>query len=193
MATMHLDVFGEIAFDEYDLEWTGSCSLPVFAEYGKLGPDDSSLSEPAPEFRLGRFTLSIQDDSGDGPSPQQANVFRFLLEHEPEVCVAVMTEVVNACDMRGGPIRWLQDRRESRLWGWLARLTGPEYKTPDDLKQAARCTGLEVSSEYVGAHAYLAFYFETMFGIEVEHGLSVIFHPEKETFWGDASAIHEML
>jgi hypothetical protein len=190
---MHHDVFGEIAYNEDELAWAGSCPLPVFAEYGRLAPDDYRLSEPAPEFGRGVFALAVQDDAGDGPSVEQANVFRFLLEREHEVCRAVMTALINACAMRGGLLRWLNERRESRLWGWLARLVGPEYKAPEDLKQAARCRGLEIASRHDGGYAYIAFYFETVFGIEVEHGLSVIFHPEKGTFWGDASAIHYML
>ena len=190
---MHHDVFGEITYDADDLRWTGKCPLPVFAEYGKLAPDDHRLQEPTADFQRGVFGFSVQDDTGGGPSAPQANAFRFVRERENDVSRSVLTELVNACDMRGGVIAWLQKRRESRLWGWLARLIGPEYKAPEDLKQAARCTALEVSSIHLGSYAYVAFYFETAFGTEGDHGLSVIFHPGKGTFWGDGSAIYEML
>jgi len=189
---MHHDLFGEIAYNTDDRCWTGSCPLPVFAEYGKLAPDDYRLSEPAPEFVLGVFALTVQDASGGGPAVEQANAFRFLKEHETDVCRAVMTEMINACNMRGGLLRWLNNRRASRLWGWLAKLVGPEYKNPEDLKQAARCLGLEISAQYHGSFAFIAFDFETMFAIEAEHGLSVVFHPELETFSGDRSAIHDV-
>jgi hypothetical protein len=189
---MRHDVFGEIAYNPDEQAWTGSCPLPVFAEYGRLAPDDYRLPEPAPEFDRGLFAFTIQDETGDGPSVEQANAIRFLRDREAEVCHEVMMELVEAIDMKGGIFHWLQQRRDSRLWGWLARLVGPEYTTPDDLRPAVRCTGLEVSQKSVGAHAYLAFYFETIFGTETEHGLSVVYHPQKDSFCGDASAIHDV-
>src|SRR4051812_40775492 len=174
---MRHPVFGEIAYQKDDLAWEGSCRLPAFAEYGRLAPDDHALSEPAPEFRHGLFALTIQDAAGDGPSVEQANAFAFVRDREADVCRAVMTQVVNACDMRGGIFPRLTERRATRLWGWLAGLLGPEYRTPDDFKRAARCLGVEVSSRHDGGFAYVAFSFETAFGVEAEHGLSVVFHP----------------
>src|SRR6516165_3183045 len=99
---MHHAVFGEITYNKDDLSWTGWCTLPVFAEYGRLAPDDHRLSEPPPAFERGGFALVVQDAVGDGPSVEEANAFRFLVGWETEVCSAVMTELVNACDMRGG-------------------------------------------------------------------------------------------
>jgi len=192
MTAMRHDVFGEIEYNADEQAWTGVCTLPVFAGYGKLPPDDHRIGEAAPEFARGQFALTIQDDEGIGPFPQQVDAVRFLLEHEAEVCDAVMTELVEACGQSGGMLRWLNARRESRLWGWLARLVGPEYKTADDLKQAVRCNRVEVSREYVEAYAYIAFHFDTIFGIESEHGLSVVYQPEIGASWGDGSAIYEL-
>jgi len=192
ISTMHHAVFGEITYNSDDLAWAGSCTLPVFAEYGRLAPDDYRLSEPSPAFERGVFALTVQDATGDGPSLEEANTFRFLVDRETEVCGAVMTALVNACDRRGGLLRWLNERRDSRVWGWLARLFGPEYQVPEDLKQAVRCLRLEVSSQCVGGYSYVGFFFETIFGTETAGGLSVIFHPQEGTFWGDASAIYEL-
>lgn len=186
---MRHDVFGEIAYSEEDEAWTGTCSLPVFAEYGKPGPDLAALDDPPPEFARGQFAFTVHDSEHAGPTEQQANAFRHLLEHEADVCRAVMTALVDACGQKGGILRWLNERRGSRLWGWLARLVGPEYKTPEDLKPAVRCSCFEVGREPVDAYANIAFHFDTIFGIEAEHGLSVVYHPEQGTFWGDASAI----
>jgi hypothetical protein len=186
---MHHDVFGDITYSPDDLAWSGWCTLPVFAEYGRLAPDDYRLSEPPPGFDRGVFAITVQDSAGDGPSVEQANAFRFLLERETEVCGAVMTELVRACGMRGGLLRWLNERRDSRVWGGLARLFGPEYKMPENLKPAVRCLRLEVSSQCVGGYSYVGLFFETIFGTETAGGLSVIFHPQEGTFWGDASAI----
>src|SRR5262245_8512729 len=127
---MHHDVFGDIVYNREDQEWTGWCSLPAFAQYGRLAADNHRLSEPPPEFERGLFALSIQDESGGGPSNEQANALRHLVEHETEVCQTVVAELVKACDQQGGLLRWLNQRRQSRLWGWLAKLAGPEYKTP---------------------------------------------------------------
>src|SRR5262245_52511243 len=188
---MHHEVLGDISYNKDIPAWTGWCALPVFAEYGRLAPDNHMLSEASSEFNRGLFQLEIQDDTGNGPTQQQANAIRYLHEHEADVCRAVMMQLVEVCDMKGGPIAWLQQRRESRWWGWLARVVGPEYKAPEDMKQAVRCTEVEVSAAFAGDYAYVAFYFETIFATEVEHGLSVVFHPEKEPLCGDRSAICE--
>ena len=57
---MHHDVFGEISYSRDHLEWTGSCALPVFAEYQVLDIE--------PEVAGGVLPLTIQDDTGAGPS-----------------------------------------------------------------------------------------------------------------------------
>jgi len=192
ITTIHHDIFGDITYNRDDLAWVGWCTLPVFAQYGRITPDDYRLSEPPPEFDRGAFAISVQDASGNGPSVEEANVFHFLRERETEVCRAVMTELINACDMRGGLLRWLNERRESPLWGWLARLCGPEYKVPEDLKQAVRCRSVEISSQSDGGYSYIAFSFETIFGFDAEHGLAVVFHPQNGTFCGDSLAIHDV-
>jgi len=186
---IHHDVFGDITYSPDDLEWSGWCPLPVFAEYGRLAPEDYRLLEPPPGFDRGVFAFTVRDTAGDGPSVEQANAFRFLRERETDVCIAVMTELVRACGMHGGVLRWLNDRRDSRVWGWLARLFGPEYLVPEDLKPAVRCLRLEVSNHCVRGCAYIGLFFETIFGTETAGGLSVVFHPQEGTFWGDASAI----
>ena len=191
---MHHDIFGEITYDKDVPGWNGVCRLPVFAEYGKVSPEDYALSEPDRLFLRGEFALLIQDGDGAGPTEPQAAALRFLREHEQQACRTVMLEVLKAYrEFTGSWVAWLQARRESRFWGWLAALLGPEYKTPEDLKPAVRCLGVEVSSYFFGAYAYIGFTFETSFGVEADHGFSVIYHPEVETIWGNGSAIHELL
>ena len=192
--SLHHNVFGAIVYSADECGWTGSCPLPVFAEYGKEGPDLQLLSDATPEFRKGAFALTIQDETAFEPNEQQCNAFRFLREHEAEVCQTVMSEVLKVKrDFGGNWVAWLRARRQTRVWGWLAALLGPEYKTLEDLKPAVRCIGLEISRHHFGTLAHVAFYFETGFGIETEHGFSVIYHPEAGTISGDASAIHELL
>jgi hypothetical protein len=89
-------------------------------------------------------------------------------------------------------IAWANRRRDSRLWGWLATLVGPEYKTANDLKQAVRCTRLEFSRSELDACSYIAFHFETTWGIESDHGFCVLYHPEKEIFSGTADAVWDV-
>ncbi len=191
---MQHDVFGEIAYNRDDEAWSGSCSLPVFAQFGKLPPDNYLLREPEPGFERGVFAFTVQDETGEGPSGPQAEAFRFLLAHEADVCDAVFTEVLEATGHgMDWLVSWLQKRRESRFWGGLAKLVGPQYRKAEDLKQAARCTGFEISRYFDGAYAYIAFYFVTIWGLEDDHGFSVIYHPEKEAFSGTGDAIWECL
>jgi hypothetical protein len=185
-------ILGEIVYDADQRAWTGVCALPVFAEYGRLAPDNHNLSEPTPEFNRGQFPFELLDETADGPTPQQANVIRYVRDHEAEVCRVIMSQLVEACQHYGGVLAWLQQRRESRACGWLARLVGPEYKTPEDRKQAVRCKCVEVSTVADGDYAYVAFHFETIFAWETEHGLSVVFHPAKGSFSGNALALFEM-
>src|SRR5262249_4468290 len=127
---MHHDDFGEIVYDADLRAWTGWCALPGFAECGRAESQANFLSTPTPELGRGQFPLEIRDEDGSGPTLPQANAIRYVREHEADVCRVVLGHLVEACDMKGGPIVWLQERRDSRLWGWLARAVGPEYKTP---------------------------------------------------------------
>jgi len=191
---MHHDVFGEITYNKDDEAWNGSCLLPVFAEYGKLPSDNYLLGEPEPGFDRGVFALTVQDETGHGASDPQVQAFRYLLEHENEVCTAVFTQVLEATGHgMDWLVSWLQKRRESRFWGRLAALVGPEYKKAEELKQAARCTGIEISRFFDGPYAYTAFSFVTIWGLESDHGFSVIYHPEKESFAGTGHAVWEGL
>jgi hypothetical protein len=194
---MHHAVFGDISYSPDEQAWTGSCVLPVFAEYGRVPPDYHLLGEPAPEFNRGAFALTIQDDTGDRPSEPQINAFRGLLTREREVCRSVLMELIDAYrdfsgTGTGALLDWLHNQRQSWMWGWLANLVGPAPEALEDLKQAVRCTGVEISCLYLGDSAYIAFYFETIWGLETEHGLSVVYHPDKGTFGGDASAIFDI-
>lgn len=179
---MHHDAFGEISYQEDEQAWLGSCALPTFAEYGR-DSENAVLPELDDNFRKGLFPLTIQDDMGSGPSSQQANTFRFLRQNETDVCRAVMAELLTCLTESLG------SQRTGGILGWLQRRFGYELKTLEDLRPNVRCIGVEFSSSFVGEYAYVAFYFETIWGWENEHGLSVVFHPEKGTFWGDGSAL----
>jgi hypothetical protein len=189
-ANMHHDGFGEIFYQEDDQVWLGRCHLPAFAEYGV--PADGALEEPNADLRDGFFPLTIQDPAGGGPSVPQANAFRFVERNEQDVCRAVMSGLLECYRSYYGPVwAWAKERRRSWLLGWLARwLLEGEHTCPEDLKPVVRCTGVELSSLYRGDYAYAAFQFDTADGLDVEHGVSVVFHPEKGASWGDASAIH---
>jgi hypothetical protein len=174
---MQHDLFGEITYDADDQLWHGRCSLPSFAQYDTdLADDDDEL--PEEEFRRGLFPLQIQDETGRGPSSEQEQAFRYLQENEPEVCRAVMSEVLaSATAFMGKP---------GCAWGWARRLAqGPQ--TLEDLRTALRCTGVEVSALHLGGYAYLGVEFLAYW--EIEHGLAVVYHPQKGTFWSDATAL----
>jgi hypothetical protein len=183
---MHHEVFGEILYDEEDAVWRGRCSLPAFAEYGR--PPCDVPDEPDEDFRRGVFPLTIRDESGAGPSPRQANAFRFLLQNEAEVCRAVAAQLLASYRLGRDWEERLKKYRDApllgRVVGWLI---GKEAQTPEDLKPAARCAGVEVATLSAGEYAYLGFAFDTTW--EIEHGLVVVYHPQKGAPWGDATAL----
>jgi hypothetical protein len=186
---MNHEVFGEITYDADDYVWRGRCRLPVFAAFGKP-PCHVVLEEPADDFRKGVFPLSIDDDTGAGPSPQQVSGFRYLVDNEADVCQPVMAALLESYRALHAWVERVKPYRDSRLWGWLARWVvgvSEQYQAPDDLKPAVRCTGVEVSSLSAGAHAYLGFTFDAEWVIE--HGVAVVFHPTHGTSWGDATAL----
>jgi hypothetical protein len=187
---MNHDIFGEIAYQTDDQHWLGRWRLLAFAEYGVEA--GGALAEPDADFRQGFFSLTIQDMMGNGPSPEQANIFRFVRQNEPEVCQAVMLALLGGYRSLVGPsLEWANRRRNSWLWGWLARwLLHGEYRNVEDLKRAVRCTGVELSYQRLGDSAYAAFHFDTSLGLDPEHGVSVVFHPTQGASLGDASAIH---
>jgi hypothetical protein len=196
---MQHNLFGKVSYSKNDHRWTGLVALPALAQFGKDLPTDYCyVPDPNPEFCRGLIPFKIQDATGDGPSPAQENAFRFLVENENDVCQAVMIEVLKAYPVIcHGPldwlVTWLRKYRESRVWGWLARSLRPECKTPEDLKQALRCSGVEFSVLHLNSFAYVAFSFDTIWYETDEEGFAVVFHPKLGTWWGDGGTIGEII
>jgi len=188
---MNHPVFGEIVYSKHDSQWTGRCRLPTFAEYGR--EDNGSLAEPDAVFKQGLFELTLLDASGNGPLPEQENVYGYLMEHEPQVCQAVMIELLTAYREYYGNFDWIR-RRQSRFARWITKWAlPPHYTTTDELRLVVRCTGVEISSDSTLVYAFVGFHFKTADNMEVEHGLSVVFHPQKGAVWGTRSAIDEAI
>jgi hypothetical protein len=182
---MHHAVFGEVVYDEED-GWRGRCSLPAFAEYGR--PPCYVPAEPDEDFRRGIFPLLVRDEAGAGPSPRQVNAFRFLRQNEGAVCRVVAAQLLASYRLGRDWEGRLKKYRGVPLLGRVVTwLLGKEVQTPEDLKLYARCVGVEVATESAGEYAYLGFSFATTW--EPEHGLVVVFHPEKGAHWGDATAL----
>src|SRR5437764_10812168 len=146
------------------------------------------LDEPDERFRKGIFPLQIQDYTGNGPTEYQAIALRHLLENESAVLREVMTELLACYHAYHG---WAKLDSKWPLWGRIVKwLAGKQYETIEELKPATRCIGVEVSALCVGDMAYLGFYFDSNW--EHEHGLAVVYHPKKDAFWGDATAIGDI-
>jgi hypothetical protein len=185
---MHHDVFGEIRYDPDGPWWQGTCALPLFAEYGRE-PCSITLQDTDENFRKGVFALTIQDDDGKGPSVQQANAVRYLQQNEQTVRQVVMTELLASYHEHRG---WAKLDTLWPLWGRFVRwVVGKPYETIDELKPAARCIGVEVSTLYVGDVAYLGFNFDAEW--KYDHGLAIVYHPVKGAFWGDGIAIGNII
>jgi len=189
---VHHAVFGEITYDEDELSWVGRCRLPAFAAWS-MQPN-GALEQPGEDQRAGFFPLTIYDATGVGPSVQQGNTYRFVQQNEQDTCEAVLLALLDCYrSFYGSNWDWAKQRRDSRIWGWLARrLLQDAYEVPDDLKPVVRCTAMELSYLHVGAYAYAAFRFDTADGLDSEHGIAVVFQPDKGASWGDASAIHHV-
>jgi hypothetical protein len=178
--------FGEIEYDRNGPYWVGTCKLPAFAEYGR--DPHSMLNEPDEAFRSGVFPLKIQDYTGVGPSERQVHAFRHLLQDEPSVCREVMTDLLESyLESRD----WARTNTRWPFWNRIVRwAAGKEYETIEELKPAARCIGVEVSSLCLGEDAYIGFEFAADW--EIEHGLAVVYHPTNGAFWGDGTAITDI-
>jgi hypothetical protein len=60
-----------------------------------------------------------------------------------------------------------------------------------DLRTEAICTGVEVSAAHADGVAYLGFSVDA--DMHLEHGLQVVYHPTRGTFWGDWEALNSGL
>src|SRR5438067_1579785 len=130
---MHHEVFGEVLYDPEDAVWRGRCCLPAFAEYGR--PPCNVPAEPDEGFRRGAFPLLVRDEAGAGPSPRQANAFRFLLQNEAAVCQAVAAQLLASYRLGRDWEARLKKYRAAPLLGRVVTwLLGKEVQTPEDLK-----------------------------------------------------------
>jgi Ankyrin repeats (3 copies)/Domain of unknown function (DUF6985) len=163
---MNHDVFGPISYKMRDQVWIGKCSLPRFAEYGSNPDEGQFWASEGDDFRQERFGLTIRDTTGDGPTKEQTNSFQYLKQNEAQVCEAVGAALLESANYGVDP---------------------PRYHAAADLKPIARCTGVEFSTEHIGTHAYCAFSFDNIW--EMEHGLAIVYHPDKGASWGDSTAL----
>ncbi len=183
---MHHEVFGEILYDADDFVWRGRCSLPAFAEYGR--PPCYLPDGPDEDFCRDVFPLTVHDETGAGPTPEQVNAFRFLLGNEAAVWRAVTAQLLASYRLGRDWEGRLKKYRDAPLLGRVVRwLLGQEARTPDDLRPYARCVGVEIDTLTAGKYAYLGCAFNTTW--EPEHGLVVVYHPDKGAHWGDATAL----
>jgi hypothetical protein len=168
---MQREPFGEIVHDSDAAAWIGRVRLPEFAIYGRDQPS-ASLGPPDDRTREGLFELTVRDSAGTGPTQQQANAVRYLIDNEPAVCRAVLSEIL-ASQRYGGVI------------GWLNRKLGLERQTPEELHNLVRCVGVTVSDAEVREYAHIGFDFDVDWVLD----LSVVFHPAQGACWGDRTAI----
>jgi hypothetical protein len=186
---MHHATFGDLRYVPDDLGWHGTCHLAEFAAYGR--GSNCSLDDPSADFLRGDFPLLVRDPDGSGPSPAQADTLKFFLGNETDVCRAVMTALLECFRETREPARvWLEARRDSWLWGWLARrFPAPHYRTIEDLKPEARCIEVELADTVTDGYVATGFTFVTADCLDVEHGRAVVYHPVAGVYWGDGSAL----
>jgi hypothetical protein len=175
---MHHDFFGDIRYDEADQFWMGWATLPLIAAFGEAGSGDEVEERRRREAML---PLVVNDPDGAGPRPPQVAAFRFLLDHEADVFRAARQALFES--YQAYTTSWM-----SGFWCWLGRRLGVKpIESPEGLEANARFTGVEVAREHTGDTAFLLF--AAYCDWEAEHGMMVVFHPDRPATWTTPDAL----
>src|SRR5579862_1382143 len=84
---MHHNLFGDLQYVKDDQSWVGTATLRSFATFGESAYADEAERRQRQE---GILPLTIRDEAGSGPSPQQVAAFEHVRAHEAAVYDAVL-------------------------------------------------------------------------------------------------------
>lgn len=129
--------------------------------------------------RQGLFPFTVADPTGAGPAPEQAAAFRHLIDHEAEVCQAVL-EALH---------RSYQQYYEDERWRRICDL--PEITSPAGVTAAAHLCDVRVCRESAEGVAHLLF--EVDCDWEQEHGLCVVYRKDTGGDWTTFDGVDELL
>jgi hypothetical protein len=137
--------------------------------------------EDDPERRDGVLPLVIRDPTGRGPSPEQELAFRRVRDDEAAVLRAVVAALFDSYrSYRASPF----GEHAARLQKWLGVAS---IASPEGLDAGAGFIEVEFAREHVGGAAHV------LFGVdcdwEVEHGMTVVYHPDRPATWTTPDAL----
>jgi uncharacterized protein DUF6985 len=129
--------------------------------------------------RQGLFPFTVVDPTGAGPTPEQEAAFRHLVEHEAEVCQAVLEALYRSYQQYSADERW------RRICGL------PEIASPAGITAAAHLSDVRICRESAEGVAHLLF--EVDCDWEQEHGLCVVYRKDTGADWTTFDSVDELL
>jgi hypothetical protein len=166
--------FGDLRYDKDDQLWTGRIRLPEFAKFGDLVRPESDVPGDS-------LPLAVNDPTGTGPDARQGLAVRHLIEHESEVLRVVLAALFDSYQQyTASPL--------SGFWTWLGRRLGVKpIESPDGLAVAAYFMSIEIAYEHVAGMSFSLFHVSC--GWEPEHGMMVVYHPDRPATWTTPEAL----
>jgi hypothetical protein len=176
-----------LKFDKQQQAWVGTIRLPLFDRCKVRWEVNAESITPLPaksvgKSRQGRFELVIEDPSREGPTAAQQAAVEHLQSHEQPLLDAVMRMAFRECRAvyypeSLPPLRGLDgDMRERRAL----------FNTREGFEQLVRLTAVTVLRDEKRRVSYVSFDFFTP--LDVEHGISVLFHKTKGIGFAGAGA-----
>ena len=129
--------------------------------------------------RQGLFPCTVVDPTGAGPTAEQVAAFRHLIDHEADVCRAVLEALY----------RSYQQYYEDERWRRICDL--PEIAAPDGITAAAHLDHVRVCRESADGVAHLLFAVECDW--EQEHGMCVVYRKDSGADWTTFDGVDELL
>ncbi|VTR95104.1 unnamed protein product [Gemmata massiliana] len=182
---LELPGVGPVGLEEYLAAFGGVTPLPTAV---------NSEAPPAPDTHHPRLGEMYRDEPGwvgAAQLPRFAAPGRKLRQEDdpPEEHVRVLIEELDpkgVAPEQQAAISRLMDQEDdvfAAVWGQL-----PEALPGFDLDTQVICTEVEVSRWHLDGVAYLGFSIDC--DGHLEHGLQVVYHPTKGTWWGDWKALN---
>ncbi|HEY8503922.1 MAG TPA: hypothetical protein VIL46_05030 [Gemmataceae bacterium] len=163
------------------MEDDGADDSPLFDEEqeAELERRDAKDRRDEHHRREGLFPVNVPDPKREGPSPEQEAAFRYLLEHEGEVCRDVAAALFRSYE------QYYADEH------WRDLCSMPAVASPEGLTAAAHLLSLEVQRHYRDGFSYLVFPVQCDW--EQEHGMYVVYHPSRGAEWTTADGLYDLL
>ena len=154
--------------------WTGKVKLESWRGFlARLGAYGSPNSAKPSDGTARLHVMAPGKDKKDPPSEQQADAYRYLLDHDKAVQQAILGRIIAA---------YPRIREKYGAYNESADL--PEVRQPADLKKLIGLSTVHVLNTANGGAAYVGFEFGCTW--DSEHGLGVMTHKDRVIELGGA-------